>query len=98
MLLNTLSLLAGRRGSPFEEERPFARVPCHRGGPFVFGLRFRKSSELVEEIAADAWQQMVVLEGRLRDEPVDQVEAGLWPFGHGNGDGAVQFDHRRRRE
>src|SRR5260370_18481416 len=38
---------------------------------------------------------MVGLERGLGGERVDELEASSWTEGHGDGDGAIELDHRR---
>ena len=80
-----------------EQQLTLARVARERGCTFEFVTRLVSSSELVQQIAADAWQQVIVLQRRFSAKAVDRVEARLGSSGHADGDGAVQVDDRRRR-
>jgi len=52
-------------------------------------LGFGQATEFEEEVAADAGEEMVRLEGGLGGERVDEFEAGGWAGGHGYGYGAI---------
>ena len=76
-----------------EEKVAFAGVAGEGGGAFEFGAGFVQTVEFFEEVGADAGEEMVGLQEWLIDESVDEVEAGLWAEGHGDGHGAIQFDY-----
>jgi hypothetical protein len=86
-----------RRGA-LDEEVSLARVARQRGGALEFRARFLVPSELPEEIAAHARQQVITLERGLRDQSVGVGEAGRGSLGHADRHGAIQFDDGRRRE
>src|SRR5438105_3277953 len=57
-----------------------------------------QSSELDEEIAAHARQEMVALERTLRLQPIDELEAHGWTERHRQRDRSVQLHDGGRRE
>src|SRR5436190_7462551 len=86
------------RGGTVEEHRALARVAGERGGALELGACLLAAAELSEEVAADARQQVVVAEFRLRRQRVDELEATGGPAGHGNGDRTVELHDGGRRE
>lgn len=81
-----------------EKEIAFAGIASEGSGALKFFEGFRETAELEKKIAPHAGEEMVILESRIRGESVDEFEAGGWTGGHGDGDGAIQFDYGRRRE
>ncbi len=71
---------------------------CERGGAGEFGAGFVEAAQFFEEVGADGGQEVVGLERRFGNEIVDEFEASLRAEGHGDGDGAIEFNDRRGRE
>ncbi len=87
------AIAAWRVGS----RRALALVAGHGGGAFEFGLGLVEPAELGERRSAlDARQQVVVLQRRLVEQLVDEIEAGLRPERHRQRDRAVELDDRAR--
>src|SRR5262245_53581155 len=82
----------GRFGGAIEEESAFAGVLSECGGTSEFGLGLGEAAELVEQVAANRWEQVITLERRLAGEAVDDFESGGGTEGHGNSDGAIELD------
>src|SRR5262245_45772708 len=86
------------RGRASEEQFLLAGVFRHPGRSLELRSRFAEPADLEQQVSPDAGQEMVVFEGRLRDERVYDLQSGGWSEGHPVGDGAVQVDDRRGRE
>src|SRR5262245_42212973 len=78
---------AGRVGRAGEQQLPLAGVAGQLGGAFELGSRLGVAAELVQEIAADARQEVVALQRRLGCELVNQLEAGRRTERHRHCDG-----------
>src|SRR5207247_9123797 len=63
-------------GRALEQKVTLARVPRQRSGALEFRTRFIRSAELREQVAADAWQEVIRLERGLRDKRGGKHEAG----------------------
>src|SRR5271167_1964241 len=74
-----------------EEEIALAGVAGEGGGAFEFYASFFEAVEFEEKVAADAGQEVIIFEGGLGSEGVDEFEASGGAEGHGEGDGAIQF-------
>src|SRR5205807_7260587 len=85
------------RGRALEQQRTLARISCERGRAFELGSGFLEATELGEEVAAHARQEVVILERGLRRERVHQVESRLRTERHRYGDRSVQLDDGRGR-
>lgn len=59
-----------------EEELTFASVASEGGGAFEFGAGLVETAEFAEQIAAHAWQEMIIFHRRLAGETVDDFERG----------------------
>ena len=60
------------------------------GGEFELSSGFMMAAKFVEEVSADAGEEVVA--GERGGEGVYECEAGLGAVGHGDGYGAVEFD------
>ena len=81
----------------FEQQRAFALVAGHGGGALELDLRLFHAAELGQEIAADARQQVIILQRRFVDQLIDEIQPGLRAEGHRQGDRAVELDDGRGR-
>ena len=79
------------------EQRSLARVAGQRRRALELGARLVEASELGQQIAAHARQQVVAGQRRLVRERVDERQPGGRPVGHADRDRAVELDDRRRR-
>src|SRR5216684_165924 len=79
-----------------EEEFAFACVARERCGALELRPCLGEAAELEKKIAADAGQEVVGLERRLRGERVNELETRCRTECHGEGDRAIQLDDRRR--
>jgi len=59
-----------------EEELTFASVASEGGGAFEFDAGFVETAEFAEQIAAHAWQEMIIFHRGLAREAVDDLERG----------------------
>src|ERR1700759_1632586 len=84
-------------GGASKKQLPLAGISRQRGSALELGARFGKATEFVEEVAANTGEQMVVFQLATRLKLIDQCKAGGRSFRHGDGDGAVEVDDRRRR-
>ena len=84
------------RARPSERARAPARWWPSRGAVELRG-RLGVASEPVEQVAAHAVEEVVALQCPGRDELVDQGQRGVRARGHGDGDGPIELDDRRRR-
>src|SRR5438067_13519087 len=82
-------------GRALEQKVTLARVPRQRSGALEFRTRFIRSAELREQVAADAWQEVIRLERGLRDKRVGKLETGRRTECHSIRDRAVQHHDRR---
>ena len=81
-----------------EEEVAFAGVAGEGSGALEFGAGFVEAVEFLEQVGADAGQEMVGLERGLVEEGVDEIESGLRTISHRDSDSAVEFDDGRWNE
>lgn len=89
--------IGGRTGTGAgEQEIALAHILGEGSSAFEFHACFAEAAELFEEIGANAGQEMVGLEGRFREEGIDEFESGLRTGSHGDGDGAIEVDDRGR--
>jgi hypothetical protein len=75
-----------------------ACVGSHRRRALKFGVRLIAPAEPLEQIPAHARQQVIAAQRGFAGQRVHDRQPGGWPVGHRYGDGAVELDHRRRRE
>ena len=87
-----------RRRGAIEEELLLARVARERGRALEIRARLVEAAELHEEVAAHRRQEMVVLEGRLGGERIDESQPFRRAESHGDGDRAIQLDDGGRRD
>jgi hypothetical protein len=90
-------VLGGGAGA-IEEELAFAGVARQRGGAFEIGLSFGEAAEFEEKVAAHTRQEMVGLKRRIGRNSFNQFETCRGAEGHRDSYGAIEFNHRRRRE
>src|SRR5262249_1476879 len=67
-------------------------------GALELRLGLAEPAELEEKVASDTGQEVVGLEGGLRDERVDELEARSRTEGHRDRHGAIQLHDRRAHE
>src|SRR4029453_13189251 len=79
----------------FEQKIALSCVACERRCKLEFFAGFIGPSEFRKQVAAHAGQKVISAQGRFRGERIDNAESGLWPYSHGERDGAVQLDDRR---
>src|ERR1041384_6886798 len=91
-------LLTRASRSAVEQQFPLPLVARQLRRALELGARLAEPPQLLQEIAAHARQEMIGLEHRLRRQRIDDLEPGLGPEQHGEGDGAVELDDRRRRD
>src|SRR5205823_998087 len=84
----------GRGRGALEQELALACGAGERRGALELRAGLVEAAELHEQIAADARQEVVALERRLRHGPVDDLESGDRSKGHRDGDTAIQLDDR----
>ena len=72
-----------------KEEVALASVLGERGGAGEFIAGFREAAEFGEEVATDCREQMVVFQGRLVEESVEEFKPRGRATRHGNSDGAI---------
>src|SRR2546427_708451 len=80
----------GRGVGACQEQGSLAGVLREGRCALEFGLRFDVTAEFEEEVAADAREQVIRLEGGFGGEGVDEFEAGSGAEGHRYGDGAIE--------
>src|SRR5215469_15289553 len=91
-------LFACACGRAIKKQFAFAGVPRQCGGMLEFRLGFGEAAELEEEVATNAGQKVIGLEGRLGSQRVNEFETCGWTKGHCDRDSTVQFHDRRGRE
>lgn len=97
LLCRPLTDLANSAGSDaFVQQIAYSCIAREGRSALELCPGFVKAAELCQEIAANAGQEMVALEGRLGGQPIDELEAFSRTECHRHGNGAVQLDHRRR--
>ncbi len=83
---------------PCPQKVPLRRVTCQRSRPLPFRASFRTPSQPQQQIPANARQQVVVPQHRIRPQPVHQRQSGFRPVREPDRDSPVQPDHGRRQE
>lgn len=83
-------VLAG--GGAGQEKSTFAGVLGEGGGEFELSSGFAMAAKFVEEVGADAGEEVVAVEAGVGGENFYQVEGGLRTVGHGNGYGAIELN------
>src|SRR5262245_17985978 len=81
-----------RSGAPLEEELLLALVLRERGCPPELDRCIRGSAELLEQVASDAVEQVVAIEGARRAQLVHEVESDLWAGRHRDRDCSVELN------
>ena len=61
-------------------------------GEFELSSGFMMAAKFVEEVSADAGEEVIAVEGGVGGESFYQVEGGLGAVGHGDGYSAIEFD------
>jgi hypothetical protein len=89
-------LLLTARPRPIQQQVSFTGVPSHRRGPCEFLSGFVQSAEFLQKISANAGEQVVVLQGGIISQRIDQLETGGGPRGHADGHRPIQLNYRRR--
>ena len=90
----------GLRRAPLQQIA-LALVAGEVGRGFESQTRLLKPAEFLQEIAADARQEVIGFQRRFIRKSLDDGEPGLRTFGHADRHRAVEFDDRRphqRRE
>jgi hypothetical protein len=90
-------VVGGEGRGPLQQHRPLLRIAGQGGGELVLGAGLVEATQLLENIGADAGQQVVPGERRHLRELVEQREARRRSVGPRHGDGAVELDDRRSR-
>jgi hypothetical protein len=85
-------------GCAFEEQVAFASVAGEGCCAGELDAGFLDAAEFVEEFAADAGEEVVVLEGGFGYESVYDIEAGCGAECHGDRYGAIELHDGRRCE
>src|SRR5690348_2983972 len=98
MLNIPVKLVVGARCCPVEEKLAFAGILRESCRTLELCLCFGKAAQLEKEVSANAGQQVVSLERRLRSERVNELEARGGTKRHRDGNGSIQLHNGRRRE
>src|SRR6185369_11333623 len=77
-----------------EEERSLADVLRERRGALELAPRLDGTPELLQQVSAHGGEEVVLAEQGLVAQRVDELERLGGSEGHGDGDGAVELDHR----
>ena len=85
---------ADTRPCPSDQQFTLASIAREPGCALELCARLVHAAELLEEIAADARQEVVVFERRLGSERVDEFEACSRTKSHGKRHRTVQFHNR----
>jgi hypothetical protein len=86
--VNHRVLSPGIRRNSISRSRAFSVSPA----ALEFGSGLVAPAELDEQVATNAGEEMVIAQGGLVGDLVQQFEAGLGAEGHAEGDGAVELD------
>src|ERR1700733_3964310 len=91
------SLASSTPLSTRQQQLTLSCVACQRSRALELRASFIEASEFVQQIAAHARQQMIILERAFCRQRVHHFQPGRRTERHRNRDRAIQINHRRRR-
>src|SRR5215813_162947 len=94
MLLRQHASAARAGCGALEEKLALAFIARERGGPLELGAGLLEATELAEEIAAHAGQEVVGFERRRRGQLVDAFQPSSWTGQHPERDCAIELHDR----